>query len=290
MVSSPPPALRSQDLVFTLYGDYLLDRPAPVWVGSLIVLLGRLGLSSPAVRTVLSRMTRKGWLTAEPRSHYGLTARGRRLLEEGRERIYHPPRHEPWGGAWYLVTYSIPEARRRLRDLLRVKLAWLGCGSLSNGVWISPHDVRREVREIAESLRVSRHLEVFRAEHLGFATTEELVGRCWDLAAVNRRYTAFLARWTPELDRCRRCQTGQGRHGPGCEEPAECFVRRFRLVHEYRAFPLVDPYLPSRLLPGDWRGEAAARLFEACHDQLAEPARRYVAQVCSDAERTAAAA
>ena len=36
---------RPQDLVFTLFGEYLLHRPEPVWVGSLISLLETFGLS-----------------------------------------------------------------------------------------------------------------------------------------------------------------------------------------------------------------------------------------------------
>jgi len=55
---------RPQDLVFTLFGDDLLHQQGPVWVGSLIALLEPLSLSEAAVRTVLSRMSGKGWLEA----------------------------------------------------------------------------------------------------------------------------------------------------------------------------------------------------------------------------------
>lgn len=278
---------RSQDLVFTLYGDYLLDREKPVWVGSLITLLGH-WVSPTAARTVLSRMTQKGWLTADrrgPRSYYGLTRRGRRLLEEGRERIYHPPRPESWNGTWYLVTYSIPESNRHLRDALRVKLQWLGCGLLAHGLWITPHDVRAEVQEIAEALRISKRLEIFRAEHLGFSKTGDLVTQCWDLAAINRRYAAFLARWNPALEHCATCRLAAARRSGAaaaapCTSPQGCFVRRFQLVHEYRTFPLDDPFLPPPLLPRDWKGGKAASLFETYHAVLAEPAERYVTHVC----------
>jgi phenylacetic acid degradation operon negative regulatory protein len=68
---------------------------------------------------------------------------------------------------------------------------------------------------------------------------------------------------------------------PPCATPADCFVRRFLLVHEYRGFPLEDPYLPRQLLPKDWKGDEAARLFEEYHALLTEPAERYVESVCS---------
>jgi phenylacetic acid degradation operon negative regulatory protein len=277
---------RSQDLVFTLYGDYLLERVKPVWVGSLITLLGHFGVSPTAARIVLSRMTQKGWLTAQrrgARSYYGLTARGRRLLVEGRQRIYHPPRHQPWQGTWYLITYTIPESNRHQRDALRVKLQWLGCGLLASGVWITPHDVRGEVQEIAAALKISKHLEVFRAEHFGFSKTADLVTQCWNLSAINRRYAAFVTRWYAALDHCATCRSaarpGGGASAP-CISPESCFVRRFQLVHEYRKFPLEDPFLPPPLLPKDWKGDKAASVFETYHAVLADPAERYVADVC----------
>jgi phenylacetic acid degradation operon negative regulatory protein len=288
----------SQDLVFTLFGDYLLAREKPVWVGSLIVLLGRLGLAEPATRTALSRMTKRGWLVASrrgSRGYYSLTARGRRLLEEGRERIYHPPRHPQWDGSWYLVAYSIPEARRALRDRLRAKLLWLGCGPLTNGLWITPHDPRAEVTEIARQLRVTRHVEVFRAEHLGFSSTTELVAQCWDLPAINRRYRQFRDRWSAQLTHCRQCRQASvdavgGRACRPCTSPEDCFVRRFELVHEYRAFPAIDPFLPAALLPEDWLGDAAAEVFETYRTVLAEPAEAFVQQVCAAGDDEAALA
>ncbi len=284
-----PSSPRSQDLVFTLYGDYLLGRDEPVSTGALITLLGGLGLSDTATRTVLSRMARKGWLTVErygTRSAYGLTRKGRALLESGRERIYHPSAHEAWDGQWSVVTFSIPESRRRRRDSLRTRLAWLGFGSLSNGVWISPHDVRAEVRAIATDLKVEKHLELFRGSHEGFADAAALVRQCWDLAALNRRYAAFLDHWRAALEHCRQCGLSGARagiHSP-CTAPADCFRRRFLLVHEYRAFPMDDPFLPRPLLPDGWNGEAAAKLFETYHDVLAEPAERYVAEVCREGD------
>lgn len=290
MTQQTLPALRSQDLVFTLYGDYLLGKERPVWTGSLITLLGDLGLSPMAVRTVLSRMVKKGWLTAQrrgTRSFHGLTRQGATLLREGRERIYHPPKSEGWDGSWFVISYTIPEQRRRLRDQLRVRLKWLGCGALGSGLMITPHDIRREVKEIAESLRITKHVEVFKASHVGFSSPASMVEQCWDLAGLDRRYAAFIARWRPDFSKCRNCGVS-GVKGPvhkACTAPAECFKRRFLLVHEYRAFPLDDPFLPKALLPAGWHGDEAARLFEAYHGALAGAAEDYVDNVCRLGDR-----
>ena len=52
----------SQDMIFTLYGDYIRHRGGEAWTGTLIELLGLFGLTGQAVRSTLSRMSQKGWL------------------------------------------------------------------------------------------------------------------------------------------------------------------------------------------------------------------------------------
>lgn len=278
--SPPAPSRRPQDLVFTLYGEYLLGRDDPTWVGSLISLLHPFGLSEGAVRTVLSRMTRKGWLVTRRigrHAYYELTDRGRRLLREGQARIYRPTRDTPWDEQWFLLAYSIPEDARQLRDRLRDRLAWLGFGSLGNGLWISPHDVGAQVADLARQLGIEDHLECFRASRVGGAPVSELVSKCWDLDAVNAHYRAFMDRWAPVLE---RISSGDiGRAPPPGEES---YTLRFALIHEFRAFPLEDPYLPRALLPAGWTGEDATRLFHALHDRLVGPADAYVDHVLSD--------
>lgn len=266
---------RPQDLVFTLFGEYLLHSKQPVWVGSLISLLKPFRLTEGAVRTVLSRMTRKGWLRSRRygrNSFYSLAPRGHRLLEEGRDRIFRPVRTEAWNGAWYLVTYSIPEDVRYLRDQLRVRLAWLGFGSMGNGVWISPHNVEDRVQEMARELEIEDRLLMFRARQLGRCDSGELVQRSWSLPDLERKYRAFLASWRPVLDEYSR------RADRTCDEVG-CFVDRFNLIHEYRRFPLEDPFLPEQLLPEAWPGTDAATLFNQLHDLLEPPAERYVSRV-----------
>lgn len=288
------PTQRPQDLVFTLFGEYLLSRPGPVWVGSLIALLQPFGLSEGAVRTVLSRMSRKGWLEAERvgrHAFYDLTPRGRRLLEEGRARILHPTWDESWDGRWLVLAYSIPEDIRHVRDRLRDRLAWLGFGSLGNGLWISPHDVRDEVLELADEMEIRPHVECFRAERIDVGPLADLVRKCWDLPALNARYARFIREWTPLAERFPDGHSAEEPvDGVRAEEPVdgraagdvadeECYSLRFELIHEFRRFPLEDPYLPRTLLPGDWEGERATELFHAVHDRLVGPADAYVDHV-----------
>jgi phenylacetic acid degradation operon negative regulatory protein len=267
---------RPQDLVFTLFGEYLTPLDRPVWAGSLIALLKPFRISEGAVRTVLSRMTRKGWLHSRRvgrHSYYALTARGRRVVEAGKARLFHPPSTDSWDGRWCLVIYSIPEGVRHLRDRLRVRLSWLGFGSLGNGVWVSPHDVVPQVTEVAREMELGGNLVCFRADQVIGEGHAGLVERCWSLPDVAARYRTFLGRWQAETERL-----GSARASEGLSDD-RAFVLRFRLIHEYREFPLVDPFLPDILLPDEWPGKNAAEVFSALHEQLVAPSDRYVSAV-----------
>lgn len=277
---------RAQELIFTLYGDFLRHRSEQVWVGSLIELMAPLGLSATNVRTVLSRMASRGWLAAERegrRSYYGLTERGRLLLEEGARRIYEPPRQEDWDGQWTLLAYSIPESLRPSRDRLRVRLEWLGFGSLGNGLWLTPHDARDRAAEAAAELGVSEYVEVFRGDHVSGSDPRALVGQLWDLEVLNARYERFVE---AHLDACVRLRA----EGPASIAPSAAYEARFRLVHEYRAFPLMDPFLPRPLQPEGWAGECALALFRHYHDLLEAPADRFVESLVEVRSAAASAA
>jgi phenylacetic acid degradation operon negative regulatory protein len=263
-------------MLFTLYGDYIVHRGGEVWVGSLIQIAAQFGLSAQAVRSSLSRMSRNGWLRGRRqgnRSYYSLTPKSKRLLEEGARRIF-VRRTGAWDGRWRVLTYSIPERRREVRDDLRKQLTWMGFGPLGSGTWISPHALEAEVEALAERLGIRELVELFTATHVGFADDRALARRCWDLAALNRRYAAFLAQYQP------RYETHRARLARGeCVPESHCFVERFLLLHEYRRFFFLDPELPVELLPEGWLGAEAAQLFHAYHQLLADPANAYLDSV-----------
>jgi phenylacetic acid degradation operon negative regulatory protein len=269
-------------MVFTLYGDYIRYRGGEAWIGSLIELLGPIGLSGQAVRSTLSRMSRKGWLksrTASRYSFYSLTPKSTRLLEEGAQRIFQP-RADPWDGRWHLLVYSIPESKRHLRRKMLRRLRWLGFGALNHATWISPRDMRAEVEQIVNTFNIRPYVEFFTAEHRDFSSDDEIVTRCWNLKRLHKYYAALIARYEPLY------QEDKARIRAGHSLPPEaCFVRRFMLIHEYRSSPYVDPNLPLELLPADWLGERATQLFQQYHEMLVDEAEAFVDTVLEKAPR-----
>ncbi len=270
--------VRPQSMIFTLYGDYIRHAGGSIWIGSLVRLLGYFGVSHQAIRSAISRMKRNDLLRverAQSRSYYSLTTKSAKIIEEGATRIFHfPTERSHWDGQWHLVTYSIPENEREARDRLRQELTWMGFGLLTNALWVSPNDHRREVEALGNALGVRSRIEVFTARHNGFSDPRAIVARCWNLAAINARYAAFIAKYKPMYEEHRRL-LARGEDIP----PHEYFVRRFELIHEFRRFPYHDPELPAELLPPDWRGVEAVTLFRQYHDLLAAKANAFFSSV-----------
>jgi phenylacetic acid degradation operon negative regulatory protein len=183
--------------------------------------------------------------------------------------MFAPP-HEEWDGCWCIVALSVPEVRRDIRDRLRKELTWLGFGSPSPGMYVSPHDHQLAVERLAEELDALEFLHVFRASTVRPADPRELVTRAWpELATLNRRYGAFYQRFSETLEVNRRAVAD------GRLSDEQAFRTRFELASEFRHCLYADPDLPPALAPRGWRGQDARRLFHELHALVTPGGMRY---------------
>jgi phenylacetic acid degradation operon negative regulatory protein len=274
VAAAPKPAPRS--FLFTLYGDYSQPlAPEGAWIGGLVRLAGDFGISSMALRSAVSRMTREGWLVAR-RDHgrplYKLSSRGTRLIEEGVQRIYQGA-PEPWDGRWLIVSYSVPERKRNQRDRIRTTLSFLGFGSIANGVYVSARDRRDEVLRVINEQGVESEVSVHFGDLVWPEPESRLVTRAWRLKELSTQYLKFTEGCRAALIEVRR----QLRLRQLTDQDA--FRRRFQLTHEYRHLLFGDPDLPPELLPSNWTGHAARRIFLDFNRLLEPAAKRYFAAV-----------
>lgn len=275
-IENPP--VRTQFLIFTLFGDFIWKRGGEIWTSSLLYLMERLGMSERAVRSALSRMTGKGWISPQKhgrRSQYSLTARGIALMESGQQRIF-ASEFNDWDQKWHLVVFSLPEEKRGVRHALRTQLSWLGFGPLAPGTWISPHHPTSELESTFSDLKVEPYVELFSGVFLGPSSAKELTNRCWDLSGLAGQYQEFIKQFQNDYDTCKE-EIKKGRS----LNLEECFIRRFWLSHNFQSFPLKDPNLPTDLLPTDWIGNTARKFFEEYHTILGKFAGKFVDEVMS---------
>ncbi|MGH3343859.1 MAG: PaaX family transcriptional regulator [Carbonactinosporaceae bacterium] len=244
----------ARSLLLTVLGEYVRGHSVPVWTSALIDTLGLLGVEPKAARQALHRTAAGGLVRSDRdgrRACWSLTGSGRRLLDEGAERIYgFRGLQQSWDGRWVVVLASVPEADRRLRHGLRTRLSWAGFGSPLPGVWISPHAAREpEARAAFSDLGLDKAAVSFVARHGDIGEIRSLVAQAWDLASVEGRYERFIA----EFD------------GLAPADPDEMLAAQTLLVHAWRRFPFLDPGLPPALLPDRWQGTTAAALFQRLH-------------------------
>jgi phenylacetic acid degradation operon negative regulatory protein len=261
--------MQARSLLFDLWGDYIQHVGGEVWTSTLARYMAEFGIQDAALRQVLSRTVRQGWLQARrvaTRSCYSLTDRGLRRMAEASRRVYNPV-EAPWDGQWRLLIYSMPEEIRSKRDELRRELTWTGFAPLAPGTWISPNLLEEAARELLRRYDIEPYVTPFVARHTGAESPEALVRRCWDLEGIAAGYDRFIAHWQPRME--------EFAAQPGLPDD-RCFVERIELVHDYRKFLFVDPGLPRELLPAGWRGVDARQLFQAYYGLLSPGARCFM--------------
>jgi phenylacetic acid degradation operon negative regulatory protein len=261
-------------LIVTIYGLYAREAGGWLSVASLIRLMAELGSDEPAVRSSISRLKQRGVLESR-REHgaagYALSRQGQAILAEGDQRIFDRPRASLSDG-WLLAVFSVPERERSRRHALRSRLAWLGFGTVSAGVWIAPGNLADEAAEVLERHKLAGYVDLFRARYLAFGDLAEQVERWWDLSRLQGLYRAFLDEAGPILARWDGA-------GPGPGEGGEAFADYVRALTAWRRLPFLDPGLPAELLPNGWNGVAAAAAFAALRERLGAAARAHALAV-----------
>lgn len=241
--------------LLTVLGEFVLPRNRPVWTAALTDTLELLGIEHRAARQALARTGADGLITSTKvgrRAQWSLTPTGRRLLSDGAERIYGFASETPeWDGEWLVLLVSVPETERGVRRRARTRLAWAGFGSPTPGVWVTPRPkLADEAREVLADLGLNRSVFSFFGSHAGIGDEPELVARAWDLPEIAARYERFVATFA-DLEPA---------------DDTEALLFQIHLVHEWRRFPFLDPQLPTALLPEDWVGRRAAKLFHDRHE------------------------
>lgn len=162
------------------------------------------------------------------------------ITKEGKRRLLEVlPRYDVkriWDGRIHLVTYDIPEVKKRQREILREQLRSIGCGKLQDSVWMTPYNPIDTLRSFIAELQLGGTIiisDLGRDSSIGEEDLQSLVVRVYKLEELNERYM----QWLKKVDR----------HGSIDAQ----------LVVGYLAILKDDPQLPFDLLPDWWEGDKA---------------------------------
>ena len=95
-------------------------------------------------------------------------------------------------------------------------------------------------------------VHLFSGEYQSQLSPAELVSQCWDLEELSAKYTKFNRYYEQQISEFKASAD---------PDPAECFVRRFRLTVDLFPILQMDPNLPLKMLSADWPGTVGRKLF-----------------------------
>jgi len=193
---------------------------------------------------------KQGIAEARRRGFLKKTVRGRRvwpeITEAGRKRLQSLiPQYDEkrtWDGRMHIVTYDIPERKRRDRFLLREYLKRIGCARLQESVWVTPYNPFDILQEFVEEKALQGTMIVSnmgKGGSIGEEHLKDLIVRVYNIAELNKRYEEWLY--------------DVKEHGS---------MDQWGVIH-YLSILRDDPQLPFALLPDWWKGEEAHRKLRA---------------------------
>ncbi|MDJ0396064.1 PaaX family transcriptional regulator C-terminal domain-containing protein [Rhodococcus sp. G-MC3] len=257
-------------LVRTVLGAYV--RPLGGWcaIADFVVWMDALGVTPDSTRIAVTRLKKKGIVRAaarEGRAGYDITEPAAAMFARGDGRIFGFRRMDD-GDEWRLISFTIPETHRAARHQLRRRLAGIGCGTVSPGLWIAPEYLAAEASSIVDALDLTSYVTTFVTAEIEVpVTARSAAAQWWDLRDIAARHHAFL-------ETCARAGPD-----PHTVDPRDAFVRFVPLLDAWRIIPYLDPGLPPSMTPVDWPGERAVAQFSSARDRYLESSTRFVSGI-----------
>ncbi len=155
------------------------------------------------------------------------------------------PNHQ-WDKHWRIILFDIPETRRTVRQLFRLKLLSLGARMLQTSVWITPHQSVMEKFSIIAKEQDFEHA-VYYFEAKTWNNTPIDVKKLWHLDKLGQEYKTLFT----QLERNYKTLAKD----PEASFHAKCWIVALALVMQH------DPYLPPEIMPHNWIGYQAREWY-----------------------------
>ena len=185
--------------------------------------------NSFTIKKVLYNIKKNGWIKED------LT-----LTKQGAERLnnFIPiySKKGKWDKNWHLVSYDIPEMKRKYRDILRNNLKQLGFGEMHASLWISPFDFSEDVEKIVDYYHLSHFVILAVSNKIGKEESRIFAEKIWRLKEINKKYKFII----------KKSKNNNPKN----------------LIFEYLSIFKKDPQLPDEFLPEDWVGDEAYLIFK----------------------------
>jgi len=269
---------RPRDRILDVFGLFARSHGGWVAVRDLITLMAEFDIDAQAVRSAASRMKRSGLLLGERldgTAGYALSPRGNEILDDGDRRIFPGSPSRAEDGSWVLVLFSVPEAERKKRYLIRSQLARLGFAQGPAASWIAPVSLLDEALRMLERGGLDSYVSFFEAEFRAPTSEADVVAAAWDFDGIRKRYEEYLSVYAAIAE--------SWLDSPGTDR--EAFAHLMNNVNSWRPLPYADPGFPPSVVPREWPAEAARGVFARLDRQVRPGADRFFRAAVSTTPR-----
>jgi phenylacetic acid degradation operon negative regulatory protein len=270
-------SVSANSLILTIFGDSISAHGGTIWLGSLIKLVARLGISQRLVRTSVFRLTENGILQSQQigrRSFYSLADKGFRQFSSAAERIYRY--HQAvWDGEWRLVFTTFKNISAEDKERFQKELLWLGFNRLSAAVYAHPTADIEEVKRIIREMGIEDCVATMQAKSTDDQPTKassNLVKYCFNFDAIKVEYQAFIEYFEGILPEAEGTSNTD-------KDPELCFLLRTILIHKFRHILLHEPELPRELVPADCLSHPTREIAEQLYKLVTANAENHFASI-----------
>lgn len=149
-----------------------------------------------------------------------------------------------WDGVWRIISYEIPENKRKVRDALRRKMSGWGLGPWHRSFWITPHPILGEFMLLLGTLIPVEYAQAFEAKHT-LGEISVLIDKVWHRQELEKQYKQLFKTWHTILS----------------EEHTQ--TKKLQLaLFAYVNVLKEDPGLPKELLGEGWAGYESMTIFQ----------------------------
>ena len=121
------------------------------------------------IKSSVTRLKEKGlidFVTREHKTFARLTSKGKLRLRQYQLDEIKIKRPNHWNEKWHIVIFDIKEAKRRVRDQLRMQLARFKFYRLQQSVWISPYECEEFIFMLKTAFGLGREVIYITADKI----------------------------------------------------------------------------------------------------------------------------
>lgn len=253
----PLESRRPKQLLFAVLAEQIvMGVHAPLLASTYVSILSGAGIKPATTRAKLDRLVVEGYLVRIRDGggiRYELTPTGFETLRTVQNRMDHPDPFEPRGSGWTLVTFTVPEQQRGVRQRLRAALTWEGFVPVRDGLWVAPGEADLdEVLDPMHAELVNANLVAFHAHDLPKYSLTPIAPTAWNLDGALEAHLRFADLWGDAVV-------------VGTAAPLPALML---LAADWYALLRADPRLPTELLDDEWPSANSTRIYRARRNQL----------------------